>query len=110
MRSISDTIGRLSLLQSPHDGAEHIALSDRLSDLSGFGSNPGGLRAVTYIPKGLRPGAPLVVVLHGCRQTAAAYDHGSGWSGGNSSDVESSEAILRGNGEFGPSLGPVRPN
>lgn len=23
---------------------------------------------------------PLVVVLHGCRQTAAAYDLGAGWS------------------------------
>lgn len=24
--------------------------------------------------------APLVVVLHGCTQTAAGYDSGSGWS------------------------------
>jgi poly(hydroxyalkanoate) depolymerase family esterase len=27
-----------------------------------------------------RSGAPLVVVLHGCTQDAAVYDHGSGWS------------------------------
>jgi len=45
-----------------------------------FGSNPGGLRARTYAPADLPPGAPLVVVLHGCTQTAADYDHGSGWS------------------------------
>ena len=32
------------------------------------------------MPEGLPVGAPLVVVLHGCTQTAAAYDHGSGWS------------------------------
>ncbi|RYG28589.1 MAG: hypothetical protein EON93_18310, partial [Burkholderiales bacterium] len=28
----------------------------------------------------LAPKAALVVVLHGCTQTAAAYDLGSGWS------------------------------
>ena len=33
-----------------------------------------------YVPKGLPAGAPLVVVLHGCRQTAADYVHGAGWS------------------------------
>ena len=33
-----------------------------------------------YIPADLPEGAPLVVVLHGCTQTAAVYDHGSGWS------------------------------
>jgi feruloyl esterase len=30
--------------------------------------------------KGLPPGAPLVVVLHGCTQTAQGYDDGAGWS------------------------------
>ena len=53
---------------------------DRLADLTGFGSNPGQLRARTYTPENLNAGAPLVVVLHGCTQTAAGYDHGSGWS------------------------------
>ncbi len=27
-----------------------------------------------------KAGAPLVVALHGCGQTAASYDHGIGWS------------------------------
>jgi poly(hydroxyalkanoate) depolymerase family esterase len=54
---------------------------DRLSDLSMMAAdNPGNLRARIYLPAGLAGGAPLVVVLHGCTQTAAAYDHGSGWS------------------------------
>lgn len=53
---------------------------DRLSDLTAFGSNPGQLRARIYTPDNLKPGAPLVVVLHGCTQTAADYDYGSGWS------------------------------
>ena len=53
---------------------------DRLTDLTGFGANPGKLRARCYAPAGLRQGAPLVIVLHGCTQSAAAYDRGSGWS------------------------------
>lgn len=56
------------------------AAEDRLSDLSGVADNPGNLRARCYVPRGLKPGAPLVVVLHGCTQNAAVYDHGSGWS------------------------------
>lgn len=45
-----------------------------------FGRNHGELRALLHAPVNLRPGAPLVVVLHGCTQTADAYDRGSGWS------------------------------
>jgi poly(hydroxyalkanoate) depolymerase family esterase len=53
---------------------------DSLSDLAAFGSNPGALRARFFVPENLPRGAALVVVLHGCTQTAAGYDHGSGWS------------------------------
>lgn len=53
---------------------------DRLSNLGTFGTNPGSLRALTYIPKDLPAGTPLVIVLHGCKQTAEHYDNGSGWS------------------------------
>jgi len=52
----------------------------RLTPVVGFGSNPGNLRMLTYVPEGLTPSPALVVVLHGCTQTAAGYDHGSGWS------------------------------
>jgi poly(3-hydroxybutyrate) depolymerase len=53
---------------------------DKLTEVSAFGSNPGNLRMLTYVPPQLPAGAPLVVVLHGCLQTARAYDEGSGWS------------------------------
>jgi poly(hydroxyalkanoate) depolymerase family esterase len=53
---------------------------DRLSDLNAPFDNPGNLRCRYYVPKGLSGPAPLVVVLHGCTQDAAVYDHGSGWS------------------------------
>ncbi|OJF96228.1 extracellular catalytic domain type 1 short-chain-length polyhydroxyalkanoate depolymerase [Pararhizobium antarcticum] len=78
MRSISDTIARLSSLRSAN-GA-FTPTSQRLADFSPSGSNPGALEAKIHIPKGLAPRAALVVVLHGCTQTADAYDHGSGWS------------------------------
>ena len=56
------------------------ATADRLSELEGVRDNPGNLRARCYVPRGIAGPAPLVVVLHGCTQDAAVYDHGSGWS------------------------------
>jgi poly(hydroxyalkanoate) depolymerase family esterase len=51
---------------------------DHLSEVLGFGSNPGALRMFKYVPA--QPEPALVVVLHGCTQTAASYDLGAGWS------------------------------
>ena len=51
-----------------------------LVETSGFGANPGDLRMFSYVPDSLQPGPGLVVVLHGCGQTAAGYDLGAGWS------------------------------
>ena len=34
----------------------------------------------TYVPANLADFPALVVVLHGCTQTAAGYDLGAGWS------------------------------
>ncbi len=45
-----------------------------------FGTNPGDLRMFSYVPADLPPSSALVVVLHGCGQTAAGYDLGAGWS------------------------------
>jgi poly(hydroxyalkanoate) depolymerase family esterase len=52
----------------------------RLQEGRDFGSNPGNLRMFTYVPDPLPNAAALVVVLHGCTQTAVGYDHGAGWS------------------------------
>ena len=53
---------------------------DRLTVLNRFGTDPGSLRADTYIPKNFPKNGPLVVVLHGSTQSAESYDYGSGWS------------------------------
>jgi feruloyl esterase len=55
-------------------------LSTRLREVQGFGSNPGNLRMFCYRPPKLAENPALVVVLHGCTQTAAGYDLGAGWS------------------------------
>ena len=51
-----------------------------LVEITNFGANPGDLRMFRYVPGELRPKPALVVVLHGCGQTAAGYDLGAGWS------------------------------
>lgn len=78
MRSLNDTLGRLSAFRNKTGFS--AAGVDRLADLPPFGSNPGALRGRFYLPACLAASAPLVVVLHGCMQDAASYDHGSGWS------------------------------
>jgi poly(hydroxyalkanoate) depolymerase family esterase len=54
--------------------------TSRLQEDFAFGSNPGNLRMFTYRPQVLAQPRALVVVLHGCTQTAAGYDEGAGWS------------------------------
>ena len=44
-----------------------------------FAPNPGNLRMFVHLPRGLKAGAPLVVVLHGCGQSASAYGVEAGW-------------------------------
>ena len=51
-----------------------------LVEVTGFGSNPGDLKMFSFVPDELQPKPALVVVLHGCGQTAAGYDLGAGWS------------------------------
>ncbi|KQM14505.1 hypothetical protein ASE73_10050 [Sphingomonas sp. Leaf24] len=77
MVSLSTTLARLSRMQQPGSPS---GMTDRLHDLTGFAPDPGNLRARMYVPADLKPGAALVVAMHGCTQDAAIYDHGTGWS------------------------------
>jgi poly(hydroxyalkanoate) depolymerase family esterase len=56
------------------------AAQSPLVETTGFGGNPGDLRMLSFVPAKLQPAPALVVVLHGCGQTAAGYDVGAGWS------------------------------
>ncbi|MDB5696801.1 MAG: LpqC, poly [Sphingomonas bacterium] len=55
------------------------ASASALLPLVEFGSNPGALNGWCHVPD-RGSDIPLVVVLHGCTQTAAGYDRGAGWS------------------------------
>lgn len=50
-----------------------------LTQVTGFGTNPGNLSMYTYAPDALPDGAPLVVALHGCTQSTNDYYAHSGW-------------------------------
>jgi feruloyl esterase len=63
-----------------HRTGAQSAINSRLREHFGFGSNPGNLRMFVYRPPNLADNPALVVVLHGCTQTAAGYDLGAGWS------------------------------
>jgi poly(3-hydroxybutyrate) depolymerase len=43
-----------------------------------FGDNPGGLAMYVHRPADFRPGLPVVVGLHGCKQTAEDFDDETG--------------------------------
>jgi poly(hydroxyalkanoate) depolymerase family esterase len=51
-----------------------------LVEISDFHPNPGHLRMLVHVPLALAAHPALVIVLHGCRQTAHGYDLGTGWS------------------------------
>jgi poly(hydroxyalkanoate) depolymerase family esterase len=50
-----------------------------LEEVTGFGSNPAGLKMYRYVPAGVGQNAALVVALHGCTQTAQDYTN-AGWN------------------------------
>ncbi|WP_421989049.1 alpha/beta hydrolase family esterase [Roseococcus sp.] len=95
MARISKTLGflrRMSRLQSATIKLASRALkpaaspvsarsvpTDRVTERTGFGSNPGALRMFVFAPPQMPAGAPLVVVLHGCGQDAASFATNSGW-------------------------------
>jgi poly(hydroxyalkanoate) depolymerase family esterase len=57
---------------SPHPG---------LVEFPRFGSNPGRLSMLVHLPtEPPIPDQPLIVLLHGCGQTAARFAHDTGWA------------------------------
>lgn len=77
MPSLGETTAMLARLRraapAPSAGAGLMARGEA------FGSNPGKLAMLSYTPRALAPRSPLVVVLHGCTQTAEAYADNAGW-------------------------------
>lgn len=51
-----------------------------MNEISFFGDNPGKLDAYLHIPPNAVPGMPLMIVLHGCSQTAKDAAELTGWN------------------------------
>jgi poly(hydroxyalkanoate) depolymerase family esterase len=71
-----DQLNRLSGLGRALNGD----IDSPLVEVRDFGPNPGNLRMLAFVPQQLQQPRALVVVLHGCGQTATSYDRGAGWS------------------------------
>lgn len=89
MTGLASTLRQLSLNRDRWNrltpgAAPHTESRNRpdlqLAQVTGFGSNPGALRMLTYAPKTVETSPGLVVVLHGCTQSAAGYVDGAGWA------------------------------
>src|SRR6516225_5602523 len=59
--------------------ASSQALAASPVEVAEFGTNPGNLRMFEFLPDGLPPSAPLVVVMHGCTQDATTFANETGW-------------------------------
>lgn len=79
MPSLADTFRQLRAMPAGSFAGLGDAPSGRLEQLPAAGTNPGALNAWFYAPADVAD-MPLVVVLHGCTQSAAGYDRCSGWS------------------------------
>ena len=77
MASLGETVAALAASRwTPHVSDERIG---GLKEVALAGHNPGALRMLVHAPEARAAKAPLVVVLHGCTQTAAGYAGGAGW-------------------------------
>jgi feruloyl esterase len=84
MFDLGKAIGSLAKWQKLRgsNGAHEASCKSAFTTLEthALDTNPGNLRMLTYVPPAMADDRALVVVLHGCRQTAAGYNHGAGWS------------------------------
>ncbi len=86
MDSQEDLIGRRGrekLASNTISNSEHRIEEADLSSLveiQDFGTNPGHLRMLLRVPTSFHAQPALIVCLHGCGQTASAFDTGGGWS------------------------------
>lgn len=80
LRKLLMRIGDFGLNGKPNPLRRRPTPASTALDEVAFSPNPGNLRMFSYVPPAMRANAPLVVLLHGCGQTAAGYDVGTGWS------------------------------
>ncbi len=80
MRKLSANIAQLVAMRAAAGPTMEANQPGRLQEVESFGTNPGALKAKCYIPAQVAQKPALVVVLHGCSQTAEAYAVNAGWT------------------------------
>lgn len=58
---------------------QSVSAGVSLTEVNQFGKNQGDLKMFYYVPKNADAKAPLVVLLHGCTQSAGEFDDETGW-------------------------------
>lgn len=76
MTSLGQTVAAIKA-RRPRRAARTQAAG--LTVVKGFGTNPGNLTMKIHVPARLSPAAGLVVVMHGCTQTAEDFAGPVGW-------------------------------
>jgi poly(3-hydroxybutyrate) depolymerase len=54
--------------------------SQNITQITGFGTNPGALNMYDYVPSGISGPAALVVAMHGCTEDANLFATETGWN------------------------------
>lgn len=73
------TVGCGEVDVAPAEVTQLAESRQELTQVTGFGGNPGNLLMYRHVPSGMPANAPLVVVLHGCTQSATGMEL-SGWT------------------------------
>ncbi|WP_042778610.1 extracellular catalytic domain type 1 short-chain-length polyhydroxyalkanoate depolymerase, partial [Sinorhizobium fredii] len=79
-RLVESSLLRLPEKVGPQQKRRPSAPKPILTDVTGFGSNPGRLGMKLFVPRRLPAKPALVVILHGCGQTPESLDIASGFS------------------------------
>jgi poly(hydroxyalkanoate) depolymerase family esterase len=79
MAGLGETTAHLARLRRQRAAQPAPPSGGGLREIGDFGPNPGALRMLVHAPDGLPSRRALIVVLHGCAQSAEQYAQGAGW-------------------------------
>src|SRR5262249_10019628 len=77
--AVTFALGCASSPASESAASSDNAATSSVAEISNFGDNPGELKMYEYVPRNLAPNAPVVLVLHGCMQSATDAAQ-TGWN------------------------------
>ena len=67
-------------MPSTQEGSYTVQAAQSFGEITSFGDNPGKLKMFLDVPSNAPANAPIVVVMHGCQQTADNYRRDTQWN------------------------------